>query len=300
MNPVQFTSFSAVQANQSVQASGISQTVNATTLALGGNVTSTTVSAVDTANSTAQFTYGNTAAMSAFSFNAPASSVSFAGLSVLCTAGTGVCASSSTNSVGAVLNPLDPRLPPAQLPPIATAAWNYQSFGYWLVNMSSTSTIAGVMSFGNPTPVAGLPVGGTATYSGLSSGLYVDPTGAVFVHAGQMLATADFGAARSIAFATSNTTIAPVNNLTATTPALALNLTGALSITPLSNQFSGQVDAPGGILGGVVTPPMRGTATGQFYGPTAQEMGGIFSLKATTNPGLSPQTMLGGFGGKQP
>jgi len=35
--------------------------------------------------------------------------------------------------------------------------------------------------------------------------------------------------------------------------------------------------------------------TGRFYGPTAQEIGGVFSLKGT-----GPQTMLGGFGGKQP
>jgi hypothetical protein len=309
MNPVPFTSFSAIQANQSVQANGISQTVNATTPAFGGNVTSTTLGAVDTANSTAQFSYGNTAAMSAFSFNTPASSVSFSGLSVLCTAGTGVCGSSSANSVGAVLNPVDPRIPPAQVPPIATAAWNYQSFGYWLVNLSSTTAVAGVMSFGNPTPVAGLPATGSATYSGLSSGLYIDPNGAVFVHVAQMLSTATFGGVGivpNVSFSTANTAITPINSGVAPISALALNLNGTLTITPGTSRFSGAVFAPGGTVNGVATPAMTGTASGQFYGPGAgpilapAEMGGVFSLKATTNPAGSPQTMLGGFGGKQP
>jgi hypothetical protein len=38
-----------------------------------------------------------------------------------------------------------------------------------------------------------------------------------------------------------------------------------------------------------------GTATGQFYGPVAQEIGGVLSLKALG----SQETMVGGFGGKK-
>lgn len=219
--------------------------------------------------------------MSAFSFSTPTSSVGFSGSSVLCSAGTGVCGGSGTNSVGVAMNPLDP--------PAPALAWNYQTFGYWLVVASSTTTIAGAMSFGNPTPVAALPVSGTATYNGLSSGLYVDQTGAVFVHAAEMLSTVDFGPARSVAFSTSNTTISPINTA-APTAFPELNLTGNLAITPGSNQFTGAVTAPGGGS----TPAMAGTATGNFYGPTAQEIGGVFSLTGT-----GPQTMLGGFGGKR-
>jgi hypothetical protein len=74
------------------------------------------------------------------------------------------------------------------------------------------------------------------------------------------------------------------------------HLTGNLSIASESNQFSGSVTAPG-------TPALAGTATGRFYGPAVgpavpaapAEIGGVFSLKGT-----GPQTMLGGFGGKQP
>jgi hypothetical protein len=179
-------------------------------------------------------------------------------------------------------------------PPNPTLAWNYQSFGYWLTFPSASSALAGAISFGNVTPMAGIPTSGTATYTGLSSGGYVDQTGAVFVHAAQMQSTVDFGA-RSVAFSTSNTTISPLNTATPTAFP-ALNLTGNLTITSGVNQFTGAVTAPGG--GG--TPAMAGTATGRFYGPNAQEIGGVFSLKDATNPGTSPQTMLGGFGGKHP
>jgi hypothetical protein len=143
------------------------------------------------------------------------------------------------------------------------------------------------MSFGSPTAVVALPIAGTATYSGLSSGIYINQPGAVFVLGAKMQSTVDFGPARSVAFSTTDTTL----SLTSGSPPLAapaLDLTGNLSIAVGSNQFTGPVTAPG-------TPGLAGTATGRFYGPTAQEIGGVFALKGT-----GPQTMLGGFGGKQP
>ena len=130
---------------------------------------------------------------------------------------------------------------------------------------------------------------GTATYTGLSGGFYVDQTGIIFAHAAQMQSSVDFGPARSVAFSTSNTTLSPINAATPT-PFPALNLTGNLTIVGGSNQFSGPVSAPGGASASAMT----GTATGNFYGPSAQEIGGAFSLKGT-----GPQTMLGGFGGKR-
>ena len=280
MMPVQFTSFSAVKPSQPVQASGVSQTVSTASLLGGGAVQSTTINAPDTANSSAQMTFGTTA-MSAFSFSTPTSSVNFSGLSVQCTPGTGLCRGSSTGSQAVIINPLDQTAP--------ALMWNYQSFGYWLVIGSGSNSVAGAMSFGAPTPVAAIPVMGTATYRGLSGGFYVDQSGATFVHAAQMQSTVDFGPARSVAFSTSNTTLSPPNT-TAPISSPALNLTGNFTITSGSNQFSGPVTTPGG----TGTPAMTGTARGNFYGPTAQEIGGLFSLKGT-----GPQTMLGGFGGKQ-
>ncbi len=279
MSPVPFTSFSAIQSNQPVKASGISQTVSATTLGFN-NVTSTTVNAPDTANSSAQMTYTllpTTPQMTAFSFSAPTSSAGWA--SVDCTTLAPLCTASSANTSGVVVNALDPAL-----------TWNYQSFGYWLVNLSSTSTIAGAMSFGSPTPVAAVPVSGNATYNGLSGGIYVDPNGNVFTHGAAMTSIVDFGA-RTIAFSTTATQITPVTGGVVAPPSSALNLTGSFSFGtgPNPNQFSGTLSAP------VFPAGSTSSATGQFYGPTAQEIGGVFSLKAPSGP----QTMLGGFGGKQ-
>jgi hypothetical protein len=295
--PAPFASFGAVKSGQPVQASGISQTVNATTT-LTGNVTSTTLNAVDTTNSSATLTYGVIPTMTAFSFSTPISSVTFSGSSVQCGAGTGVCGASSGNAQAVVVNPLDPRVPA-----VPELAWNYQSFGYWLVAVSSTSTVAGAMSFGNPTPAGSIPANGTATYHGLSTGFYVDQTGALFVHGAKMQSIVDFGPARSVTFSTSQTTISPINVASPIPASPALDLNGSLFITPGTNQFSGQLNAPGGMVGGVATPAMVGTATGRFYGPAVgpavpaapAEISGVFSLKGT-----GPQTMLGGFGGKQP
>jgi hypothetical protein len=298
MNPVPFTSYSAIQNAQPVQANGISQTVSATTAPFG-NVTSTLVNAVDSASSSAQLTYAGIGsgtaippAVSAFSFNSPTSNVSFSGLSVQCgTAGTGFCSASNSNSVAVVINPLDP--------PSPNLAWNYQSFGYWLVLASGTSTIAGAMSFGNPTPAAGVPVGGTATYSGVSGGTYVDQTGAVFIQRATLIAGADFGA-RTVSFQTTGTQTAPVPTPlgmpTTFTPNAFLDIipVTTLAYSPVTNQFTGIVKAPGA-TGTILSPTLTGTVTGRFYGPAAQEIGGVFFLKA----GTGPETMLGGFGGKQ-
>jgi hypothetical protein len=215
--------------------------------------------------------------MTAFNFSTPQSSVNFSGMSVQCAAGAGVCAGSNTTTLAAVFNPLDPASP--------TLAWNYQSFGYWLVIPSTSTALAGAISFGNVTPVAGIPTSGQATYNGLSSGSYVDQTGSVSIHVAQMTSNVDFGA-RTVGFSTSNTMIIPITTAIAS-PNPALDLTGTLTIAPGQNQFSGPVTAPG-------TPALFGTATGRFYGPNAQEIGGVFSLIGT-----GPQTMLGGFGGKR-
>ncbi|HEX5477193.1 MAG TPA: hypothetical protein VFX09_05000, partial [Burkholderiales bacterium] len=62
---------------------------------------------------------------------------------------------------------------------------------------------------------------------------------------------------------------------------------GTLTYTNGINHFSGPV-----ITGGAT--PLTGNATGRFYGPSVEEIGGVYSLSGT---GLS--RMLGGFGGKR-
>jgi len=102
-----------------------------------------------------------------------------------------------------------------------------------------------------------------------------------------MTATANFGT-RSIAFATSNT--ATSTDLISSTANSNLNMSGTLTYSAGVNQFTGSVTTVGG---GPSNAAMSGTATGKFYGPTAQEIGGTFGL---TNGSTG---YLGAFGGKR-
>jgi hypothetical protein len=93
--------------------------------------------------------------------------------------------------------------------------------------------------------------------------------------------------ARSIGFSTSNTRQV---GLTAPSSGGVLNtgldFTGTLTYAAGTNAFSGPVNTTGST--------MTGNTTGRFYGPNAEEMGGVYSL------GGSAGTMIGGFGGKRP
>jgi hypothetical protein len=63
-----------------------------------------------------------------------------------------------------------------------------------------------------------------------------------------------------------------------------LNLTGVWNYNLGTSQFSGDVASVNGMLG---------SASGRFYGPNAEEIGGIYSLTG------SGATLFGGFGGKR-
>ena len=278
MTPVAFTSFSAVTNGQAVQAKqGISQTMN-----LASPVT-TTLSLPDTANSTAQFTYTNigtstTPAMTNIAFTTPGSSVSWSNGNIDCTSLAPLCTASNTSATGRVVNALDP-----------SVVWNYQSFGYWINTTSLSSTAAGAISFGSRTPVTGLPTTGTTVpYNGRSGGVYIDPSGNLFTYSGTMTSTVDF-VGRSITFNSNVGQIIPVAGGVAPANS-ALNINTTFNYLPGTSQFSAPVNATGQTAGG-----LSGTLSGTFYGPTAQEIGGTFSLNATTGR----EAMVGGFGGKR-
>jgi len=276
MTPVQFTSFSAVQNNQATTANGVSQSANVV------GSTQTTLSAVDRASSTAQFTYtgiGTIApVMTAFGFTAPGTSVSWSGSTVDCVTLAPICSASNSNSTGRVVNALDPSL-----------GWNYQSFGVWLVTTSLSSTTLGAMSFGSPTLASNVPTSGSGAYNGRSGGAYVDPAGNLFTFSGTMNSTVNFGT-QAITFNSTANQITSVSGLVVPPPTNILTINTSLTYAPGSNQFSGPVTAAGQGTG------LTGTLNGTFYGPTAQEMGGTFSLNAVAP---SREAVVGGFGGKR-
>lgn len=274
---VPFTSFAAVQPNQTVVMPGISQTASGTeeTWDTSHTVTSATLAPVDTASSTLKLTYDPSLALSAVSVSTPYSSVSIskaAGDSIDCT--TSACyAANSTGSVEAIV--INGK----------AAGWNYQTFGIWDRADTLTTWQSGAISAGNPTPASAVPLSGVATFTGLSSGFYIDPSGTPYFTAASMTANADFSS-RSIGFSTSGTQLVNLNNVSLGADA-GLNLSGTLTYSPGTSVFSGSVTT--------ANTALSGSATGQFYGPSAEEIGGTYSLSASS--GVSH--MLGGFGGKR-
>jgi len=171
----------------------------------------------------------------------------------------------------------------ALAPTPSAVGWNYQTFGVWASGAGPGSISA--VSYGTSvTPNANVPQTGTATYSGFAAGIFMH-TIISYVTA-NVTAQVDF-ANGSIAFSTSNTAIS--NSVT--TPNLladsGLDINGTLKIQAATNSFTGPV-------GNSNSSNLQGTATGKFYGPAAQELGGVFAIKNS-----SGFAYVGAFGAKK-
>lgn len=147
--------------------------------------------------------------------------------------------------------------------------WNYQSFGVWEPGAETGTGTSGVVSFGTVTPVAAIPSTGTATYRGILGGQYVRADGVDHVLYSDLVATANFDA-RTIGLSTTRTLILNEADLAARDVSASLGLSGTLDITPGANAFSGTVTAGS----------MSGETTGRFYGPNADELGGVGTVQA--------------------
>jgi hypothetical protein len=172
------------------------------------------------------------------------------------------------------------------------SGWNYQSYGVWITGRGTGSGTAGAATVGAATVGTNIPTTGSGTFTGTSAGLYVSPTGNYLVTTAYMTANVSF-ANRTVNFNTVDTAATSAanalnGNFGTLTP--ALNLTGTLNYGAGSNRISGTVTTAGSANG----TPMTGTATGNFYGPNANEIGGTFSV---TGSGM--ETFAGAFGGKR-
>lgn len=175
----------------------------------------------------------------------------------------------------------------------AVLTWDYQNFGVWLTGAGTLTGQLGAMTVGAETAGAAVLASGTYTFTGVSAGYYIDTAGAGHFVTSNMSAAVDFSV-RSINFTTtgsamtSNLSVAPTANNN-------LNLSGTLTYAAGSNQFTGSVATAGG---GPLNAAMNGTTTGKFYGPSAQEIGGTFSVSNGT-VGAGGAAYVGGFGGKR-
>jgi hypothetical protein len=270
---VPFTSFSAVAPNETVVMSGISQTASGTmTVGAGGDISIDTANLgpVDSGNSTARLTYNGFGDLSGMSFSTPQSSASYGAGQIDCTGGL-VCTAENATSAAVAVD--------------ATAfGWNYQSYGVWFKEASSTTFQIGAMSAGAVTPGSAVPTTGMATFTGLSSGFYVDTAGLPSFTSANMTANVNFGT-RNIGFSTTNTMAGNLNTQS-TSSMSGLNLNGTLTYGAGSSQFSGPVISQ--------DLSLTGSANGRFYGPNAEEIGGVFGLS-----GSGQSRMIGAFGGRQ-
>ena len=163
--------------------------------------------------------------------------------------------------------------------------WNYQTFGAWETGRGTGSGTAGAISVGSATNGSNIPTSSSATYTGYYGGVFVDSVGADFISKGSVTATADF-TNRSIAFQTSNDVyVSPL----ASTPTFISDssqaMSGTLTYSSGTNDFSGTLTDGNN---------WSGAANGKFYGPAAEEMGGVFSLN-----GGGVQRHGGAFGAKR-
>lgn len=170
--------------------------------------------------------------------------------------------------------------------PTATALnWKYQAFGVWTDPQSSGSGKYGSISVGSQTTGSSIPSIGLATFNGVGGGFYTDPVNDVFVVQSEIAATVDFNI-RSVSLASFNTgmqqysggAFGPYFN----DPTLDLN--GTINYAANTNSLSGLLTSVSG---------MAGPSEARFYGPNAEEIGGVFNL---TGGG---QTYVGAFGAKQ-
>jgi len=269
-----FTSFQDVQPNHRYAIPGISQTASGAINNMGIVMPPATVNPADTTNSSVTITYDANSIPSVIAISTPQSAVTFdksTGNSLVCSATS--CTGTTPTAAGGAINPIG-------------VGWNYQTFGFWAQTPTSTTWIAGAVSVGAPTPASAVPTTGNATFTGAAGGLYVDSVGNVMGTAANMTANVNF-TNQTIGFGTSGTTVINSNGSSSSAP--TLDLSGTLTYSPGTNGFSGAVTTAD------PTNPLNGTATGQFYGPNAQEIGGTYGLSS----GTSVSRMVGAFGGKQ-
>lgn len=182
---------------------------------------------------------------------------------------------------------------------------DYTRFGSWVYWYPSEGpSFHGVWNTGFVTPFSALPTTGQASYAGRTSGFYDEshPCGCnnwtTVSFAGDMNMTANFGA-RTLSGSFTNLAITggfvqgPGYEASLLPPKLN-DVSFSASIDSARNWFSGNTSVTNQPVGPqAFTPDAAGSITGMFYGPVANEVGGVWTLSD------SVRRLIGSFGGKQ-
>ncbi len=163
-------------------------------------------------------------------------------------------------------------------------AWDYQSFGIWETGLGTTSRTLNAFSVGAPTTGTDIPTtGSNIVFLGKVIGSYVDLAGVGHTALAPLTVNADFSN-RSLNFSTAGTQTSVDGTTFTANP--NLDFTGQLTYAAQTNAFSGTLTTNGGLTG---------NSTGRFYGPSAVELGGVFSL----NRAGTSETYSGAYGAKR-
>jgi hypothetical protein len=137
-------------------------------------------------------------------------------------------------------------------------------YGAW-TGQSSTTGFINSFRAGSLTASQSVPTSGTATYSGTSIGYYSSVSGLIDTAIANIVITVNY-ANRTISYTARDTQ--------GSSSKPGLDISGQLSYATGTRDFSGTFTTPQGFGTGNLTGPV----TGSFYGPNAEEMGGVFVL----------------------
>jgi hypothetical protein len=157
---------------------------------------------------------------------------------------------------------------------------SYVSLGQWnwWISDNATGNTEEYTSLyfvhGDRTPAGAVPASGTATYSGQSLGALIDVSLA-----------ADFGQ-RSIAAQLNRDAQTFGDQIGGFTTVASVDLHGTGSITT-----AGSFAVP--LTGTVDTTPAAGALDGAFFGPNAEQVGGVFSVGNTAGQALVQDAFVG-------
>ena len=158
--------------------------------------------------------------------------------------------------------------------PELTSPWDYQTMATWvLTDKSEGKGRLGAISVGNHTANASIPTTSSATFSGKAEGIYLDDAHKFHGVSSDAALTADF-VNKTVSFATSNSKIHDLDYRIADQSKSDLDLTGTFSYSSaVNNLTASNLTSTSGWTGG--------TASAKFYGPNAEEIGGVFSIRGT-------------------
>ncbi|MDH2999437.1 hypothetical protein A1D23_04895 [Chelonobacter oris] len=170
----------------------------------------------------------------------------------------------------------------------ATAGWNYQTYGMFdsgnrFVNIGAVEIFQSIGEY-----TQNIPTGGEATYNGIASGNGVRG-GKIYATTADVSVNVDFGM-RKVDFQTSNTKkyeFDSNNKLKDGFNASDLDLKASLALKKGEAGFTGEIKT--------ADDSMKGDIRGLFYGPNADEIGGIFGVQKEENGDY----LIGGFGARR-